>query len=53
MLSTAKAMGVTVPVSLQQYNRVVREVEYEVLPTALDNGIGLLPWSPLGVGTAD
>ncbi|MCU1473035.1 aldo/keto reductase [Amnibacterium sp.] len=51
MLSTAKAMGVTVPVSLQQqYNLVVREIEYEVVPAALHNGVGLLPWSPLGGG---
>jgi aryl-alcohol dehydrogenase-like predicted oxidoreductase len=38
-------------VSLQpQYNLLVREVEWEIVPAALANGLGLLPWSPLGGG---
>ncbi|MBY3395643.1 aldo/keto reductase [Rhizobium laguerreae] len=50
-LSTARAMGLQVLITLQQqYSLVVREVEYEVIPAALHNGIGLLPWSPLGSG---
>lgn len=49
--STAKAMDVPVPVTLQQqYNLVYRENEYEVVPAALHNGIGILPWSPLAAG---
>jgi aryl-alcohol dehydrogenase-like predicted oxidoreductase len=50
-LSTAKAMGVQVPVTLQQqYSLVSREIEYENVPAALHNNIGLLPWSPLAAG---
>src|SRR5687767_8851080 len=52
MLSTAKAMGLQVPVTLQQqYNLACREIEYEVVPAALHNGIGLLPGSPLAAGS--
>jgi aryl-alcohol dehydrogenase-like predicted oxidoreductase len=50
-LSTAKAMGVHVPVTLQQqYSLVSREIEFENVPAALHNNIGLLPWSPLAAG---
>jgi aryl-alcohol dehydrogenase (NADP+) len=28
----------------------VREIEWEIVPAAQDNGLGLLPWSPLGGG---
>jgi aryl-alcohol dehydrogenase-like predicted oxidoreductase len=50
-LSTAKAMGFQVPVTLQpQYSLVSREIEYENIPAALHNDIGLLPWSPLAGG---
>ena len=39
------------PVTLQpQYNLLVREIEWEIVPAALANGLGLLPWSPLGGG---
>ena len=39
------------PVTLQpQYNLLVREIEWEIVPACLDNGLGLLPWSPLGGG---
>jgi aryl-alcohol dehydrogenase-like predicted oxidoreductase len=49
--STAKAMGVQVPVTLQpQYSLLSREIEWEIVPAALYNGIGLLPWSPLAGG---
>lgn len=51
ILSTAKAMGVQVPVTLQpQYSLLSREIEWEIVPAALHNGIGLLPWSPLAGG---
>jgi aryl-alcohol dehydrogenase-like predicted oxidoreductase len=44
-------MGVQLPVTLQQqYSLVCRQNEYEVIPAALHNGIGLLPWSPLASG---
>ena len=39
------------PVTLQpQYSLLVRGIEHEIVPAALDAGIGLLPWSPLGGG---
>lgn len=41
----------SVPVTLQpQYNLLGREIEWEIVPAALDAGLGLLPWSPLGGG---
>ncbi|MBM1362526.1 aldo/keto reductase [Ponticoccus sp. SC2-60] len=47
----AKAHGFCAPVTLQpQYNLLVRDIEWEIVPAALDAGIGLLPWSPLGGG---
>ncbi|MCQ9165529.1 aldo/keto reductase [Arthrobacter sp. STN4] len=47
----ARAHGWNTPVSLQpQYNLLVRDIEFEVVPAALDAGMGLLPWSPLGGG---
>ena len=47
----ARANGWNPPVTLQpQYSLLVREIESEVVPAALDAGIGLLPWSPLGGG---
>ena len=33
-----------------EYSLLARGVEREVVPAALDAGIGLLPWSPLGRG---
>ena len=48
---TARALGLREPVTLQpQYSLIVREIEWEIVPAALDVGIGLLPWSPLGGG---
>src|SRR3954454_9259610 len=50
-VSVARAQGLEVPVTLQpQYNLLVREIEWEVVPSCLDAGLGLLPWSPLGGG---
>lgn len=50
-VSTAKAMGIPTPVTLQQQvNLIYRENEYEVIPAAIHNGIGILPWSPLAAG---
>jgi aryl-alcohol dehydrogenase-like predicted oxidoreductase len=47
----ARAHGFTSPVTLQpQYSLLVREIESEVVPAALDAGLGLLPWSPLAGG---
>jgi len=30
-----------------QYSLLVREIEWEIVPAAVDAGMGLLPWSPL------
>ncbi|WP_426592431.1 aldo/keto reductase [Cellulomonas sp. McL0617] len=47
----ARSHGWAAPVTLQpQYNLLVRDIEHEVVPAALDAGLGLLPWSPLGGG---
>lgn len=47
----AGSHGWTGPVTLQpQYNLLARGIEHEVVPAALDAGIGLLPWSPLAGG---
>jgi aryl-alcohol dehydrogenase-like predicted oxidoreductase len=43
--------GLSRPVTLQpQYNLLVREIEWEIVPACLSGGLGLLPWSPLGGG---
>ena len=49
----AKAQGVapTRFVSMQNhYNLVYREEEREMIPQCLDQGVGVLPWSPLARG---
>ncbi|MEW1804816.1 aldo/keto reductase [Pseudarthrobacter sp. NPDC080039] len=50
-VQVARSQGWNPPVSLQpQYSLLVRDIEFEIVPAALDAGIGLLPWSPLGGG---
>jgi aryl-alcohol dehydrogenase-like predicted oxidoreductase len=50
-VAAARTGNLEVPVTLQpQYNLLVRELEWEVVPSCLDAGLGLLPWSPLGGG---
>src|ERR1700683_890655 len=47
----ARALCSPGPVPLQpQYSLRVREVEWEIVPAAMDASLGLLPWSPLGGG---
>ena len=47
----AQAVAKTPFVSMQNhYNLVYREEEREMIPQCLDQGIGLLPWSPLARG---
>jgi len=47
----ARALNVAGPVTLQpQYSLLVREIEWEIVHAAMDAGLGLLPWSPLGGG---
>jgi aryl-alcohol dehydrogenase-like predicted oxidoreductase len=39
------------PVTLQpQYSLLVREIEWEIVPACLAEGVGMLPWGPLGGG---
>ncbi len=50
-VDVASAHHLAAPVTLQpQYNLLVREIEWEIVPACLENGLGLLPWSPLGGG---
>src|SRR6266699_1970415 len=47
----ARTLNAAGPVTLQpQYSLMVREIEWEIVPAAMDAGLGLLPWSPLGGG---
>jgi 1-deoxyxylulose-5-phosphate synthase len=48
---TAEARGWTRFASMQNhYNLVYREEEREMIPFCLDQGVGVLPWSPLARG---
>ncbi len=50
-VDVAEHHGWSRPITLQpQYNLLVREIEWEIVPASLANGLGLLPWSPLGGG---
>ena len=51
MLATSEANGWTRFVSMQNhYNLVYREEEREMMPLCRDEGIGVIPWSPLARG---
>jgi aryl-alcohol dehydrogenase (NADP+) len=51
MLYTADANGWTRFVTMQNhYNLIYREEEREMIPLCIDEGIGVLPWSPLARG---
>jgi aryl-alcohol dehydrogenase (NADP+) len=51
LLYTQRANGWAQFVSMQNhYNLVYREEEREMIPFCLDEGIGLIPWSPLARG---
>ncbi len=50
-LSTSERQGWARFISMQNhYNLIYREEEREMIPLCLDQGIGLVPWSPLGRG---
>ena len=50
-LYTARMRGFTEFVTMQaHYNLIYREEEREMQPLCADNGIGILPWSPLARG---
>ncbi|MGV3731906.1 MAG: aldo/keto reductase [Microcella sp.] len=47
----AAALGMPGPVTIQpQYSLLAREIEFEIVPAALDARVGVLPWGPLGGG---
>jgi aryl-alcohol dehydrogenase (NADP+) len=49
--AVARSRGWTPFVSMQNhYNLVYREEEREMIPLCLDQGVGLIPWSPLARG---
>jgi aryl-alcohol dehydrogenase-like predicted oxidoreductase len=51
MVDLAELHRLVRPVTLQpQYNLLVREIEWEIVPACESTGLGLLPWSPLGGG---
>jgi aryl-alcohol dehydrogenase-like predicted oxidoreductase len=51
MLYTADAMGLTRFVTMQNhYNLIYREEEREMIPLCREEGIGIIPWSPLARG---
>ncbi len=48
---TAEKNGWTAFVSMQNhYNLIYREEEREMIPLCLDQGVGVIPWSPLARG---
>ena len=50
-LATADRLGLTRFVSQQiHYSLQAREAEYELIPAAVDQGVGVLVWSPLAGG---
>ena len=51
MLNTSDRRGLTRFTTMQNhYNLIYREEEREMIPLCLDEGIGLIPWSPLARG---
>lgn len=51
VVDLAEFRGLSCPVTLQpQYNLLVREIEWEIVPACESTRLGLLPWSPLGGG---
>ena len=49
----AQAVAATRFVSMQNhYNLIYREEEREMIPQCIDQGIGVIPWSPLARGHA-
>ena len=48
---TAEKLGLEKFVTMQNhYNAMYREEEREVIPFCIDQGMGIIPWSPLGRG---
>jgi aryl-alcohol dehydrogenase-like predicted oxidoreductase len=50
-VSRSSELGLTPLASLQpQYSLLGREIESEILPVCIEEGLGVLPWSPLAGG---
>jgi len=50
-LSTSDRLGLSRFVTMQNhYNLIYREEEREMMPLCLDEGVGVIPWSPLARG---
>jgi aryl-alcohol dehydrogenase-like predicted oxidoreductase len=50
-VARGRELGLTPLASLQpQYNLLGREIESEILPVCIEEGLGVLPWSPLAGG---
>ncbi|WP_263411142.1 aldo/keto reductase [Terriglobus tenax] len=50
-VTLAECRGMARPVALQlEYSLVVRSIEREHVPAALEMGVGICPWSPLASG---
>lgn len=50
-VTATRLLGWAPIVSLQAlYNLLDRTIEWELVPQCLDEGVGILPWSPLGGG---
>jgi aryl-alcohol dehydrogenase-like predicted oxidoreductase len=50
-VSLSDSLGFERFVCLQpQYSAVERNIEHEILPVCLEEGLGVIPWSPLGGG---
>jgi aryl-alcohol dehydrogenase-like predicted oxidoreductase len=50
-LHISEVSGLTRPISQQiYYSLVARDVEWELLPIAMDQGLGVMVWSPLASG---
>ena len=51
MLYTQERLGLTKFITMQNhYNLIYREEEREMIPLCIDQGVGLIPWSPLARG---
>ena len=51
MLDTAERRGWTKFATMQNhYNLIYREEEREMIPLCIDQGVGIIPWSPLARG---
>ena len=51
VISTARALAMDLPAAVQvKYNLLERGIELELMPCCIENGVAVLPWSPLAGG---